>query len=140
MSKAILAIPVLLLTSAAAWAFDVPPVGSVVANQNKTAGTFTASSTLLSGTITPYTAGGRSLNYLTVSVDGKLQGGFFTAPADLAGQLRGYMNPGRNYTVNLVYTMERVNINGFAPAYGVVSRVDFVGPGGQVLASFATKR
>jgi hypothetical protein len=138
MRKALLAVSVFLLAGQAAWAFDFPRVESVVANPNRTVpGGYTASRALLSGTITPYAAGGQGLNYLTVSVDGKLQGGFFVVPPDLAAQLRGLMNPNQNYTVNFVYTMDRVNVNGFAPAYGVVRGIEFVDGNGLVFARLA---
>jgi hypothetical protein len=130
MRKALLVVSVLLLASPAAWTIDVPPVGN----------TFTASNAVLSGTVTPYVAGGQSLNYLTVNVGGKLQGGTFIVPPDLAAQLRGMMNPNTNYTVNFIYGMERVPVNGFAPSYGVVTRIDFVDGNGVVFASVAAKR
>jgi hypothetical protein len=141
MRKALLAVSVLIIASPAAWAIDVPPVRATVVNQNQAVGnTFAASNAVLSGTITPFVAGGRGLDYLTVRVDGKLQGGTFIVPPDLAAQLRGMMNPGINYNVNFIYGWQNVPVNGFAPAYGVVTRVDFVDGNGRVFASVAAKR
>jgi len=140
MKKALLAVGVLLLASPLAWGFDFPRVDAVVLNQNQAAGTFTASSAVLSGTVTPYAAGGVGLNYLTAQVDGKLQGGFFVVPPQMAGQLRDVMNPTRNYTVNLVYMVDRVNVNGFTPAQGVVTQINFLDGSGRVVASIAAGR
>jgi hypothetical protein len=130
MKKAMLAVCALLIAGPAAWAIDVPAPSNTYATTNA----------VLSGTITPYVAGGQGLDYLTVSIDGKLQGGTFIVPPDLAAQLRGMMNPSVNYNVNFVYGWQRVPVNGFAPAYGVVTRVDFVDANGRVVASVGGKR
>jgi hypothetical protein len=130
MKKALLAVCALLLAGQAARAIDVPPAGN----------TLVASNALLSGTITPYVAGGQGLNYLTVQVGGKLQGGTFIVPPELAAQLRGMMNPNINYNVNFIYGWQNVPVNGFAPALGVVTRVDFVDANGRVFASVGGKR
>jgi len=140
MKKALLAVSVFLLVGPAAWAFEIPRFASAAPVPSRTAGAFTTANAVLSGTITPYAAGGRGLNYLTVSIDGKLQGGSFIVAPDVAAQLRGMMDPGRNYIVNLVYATERVNINGFTPAYGVVTQVNFIDPNGLVYASVKAGR
>jgi hypothetical protein len=130
MKKALLAVCALLLAGQAAWAIDVPPPGNTYATTNA----------VLSGTITPYLAGGRSLDYLTVNIDGKLQGGTFIVPPDLAAQLRGMMNPNINYNVRFIYGWQNVPVNGFAPALGVVTRIDFVDANGVVVTSVGGKR
>jgi hypothetical protein len=90
---------------------------------------------VLSGNITSYAAGGRNLNYLTVSIDGKLQGGTYVVAPDVAAQLRSMMSPGQNYTVSFVSAPKQVDVNGFVSTYGVVSQINFIDPNGKVYAT-----
>jgi hypothetical protein len=140
MRKAMLALFVLLLLAVEAPAVQFPVVDQVVFNQNTAVGgRFIAPNALLSGTITPYAAAGKELSYLTVQVDGKLQGGFFIAPPEIAAVLSRSLNPNRNYAVNFEYSVRRVPINGFAPALGVITRIDFIDGYGQVIGSVAVR-
>jgi hypothetical protein len=140
MKKATLVLSALLLIVTEAPAVQFPVVEQVVYNQNLAVGrSFIAPNALLSGTITPYAAAGRELSYLTVQIDGKLQGGFFIAPPEIAAVLSRTLNPNRNYAVNFVYSMRRVPINGFAPALGVITRIDFLDYNGQVIGTVAVR-